>query len=45
MPQVFFRTADVAVSINLPEDKAMAIGGDNFTAHFTMLNPLPIYEG
>jgi elongation factor Tu len=44
-PQIFFRTADVATNLTLPEGKKMAVGGDNLTCAFKMISPLPIYEG
>jgi elongation factor Tu len=44
-PQIFFRTADVATNVTLPESKKMAVGGDNFTCTFKMISPLPIWPG
>ncbi len=44
-PQAFMRTADSAVSLTLPDDKAMAMPGDNLSCEFKLNVPLPIETG
>jgi len=44
-PQCFIRTADVAVTVELPKDKQIAIPGDNFTGNLKLNFPLPVQKG
>lgn len=44
-PQCFLRTADTSTIVTLPEDKQMAMPGDNFTASMKLFFPLPIIKG
>jgi len=44
-PQFFFRTADVTGAVTLPEDKAMAMPGDNLEMEVTLITPTPMTEG
>jgi len=41
-PQMFHRTADVAVTVNLPEGVKMALPGDNITVKLNLSFPLPM---
>jgi elongation factor Tu len=44
-PQFFFRTTDVTGIIALPEDKEMAIPGDNVEIAVELITPIAIEEG
>jgi elongation factor Tu len=44
-PQFFFRTTDVTGVIELPEDKEMAIPGDNVEIGVELITPIAIEEG
>ncbi len=44
-PQCFLRTADSAVDITLPEDKQMAMPGDNMTCDLKLNFPLQMEKG
>jgi elongation factor Tu len=44
-PQCFIRTADTAVDIKLPEDRQMAMPGDNVTVTMKLNFPLPVVMG
>jgi len=44
-PQFFFRTADVTGSIILPEDKPMAMPGDNVEMDVHLISATPMTEG
>jgi len=44
-PQAFLRTADSACEISLPEDKPMAMPGDNINCHLKLIFPFPIEQG
>lgn len=44
-PQCYMRTADTSVIATLPEDKTMALPGDNFTGSFKLEFPLPLTVG
>eukprot|EP00128_Syssomonas_multiformis_P011843 Colp12_sorted_trinity150504_noHs@7517 len=44
-PQMFFRTADVTVACNLPENKEMVMPGDNTPMTLSMQRPMPIEQG
>ena len=48
-PQFFFRTADVTGSVHLesdgPEAKVMVMPGDNVSATFELISPIPLEAG
>jgi elongation factor Tu len=44
-PQCFIRTADCAVTVNLPPKVEMAMPGDNLTVSMKLHYPLPILVG
>ncbi|XP_071937891.1 elongation factor Tu, mitochondrial-like isoform X2 [Coffea arabica] len=45
MPQFYMRTADVTGKVILPEDIKMVMPGDNVTAKFELLSPVPLETG
>ncbi|KAH9622249.1 hypothetical protein KSS87_011772 [Heliosperma pusillum] len=45
MPQFYLRTADVTGKVHLPEDVKMVLPGDNVTATFELLSPVPLQPG
>lgn len=44
-PQFYLRTADVTGKVELPEDVKMVMPGDNLTATFELITPVPIDAG
>lgn len=44
-PQFFFRTADVTGTVALPDDISMCMPGDNLTATFELITPIPLEPG
>ncbi|KAL9227203.1 hypothetical protein vseg_002925 [Gypsophila vaccaria] len=44
-PQFYLRTADVTGKIELPEDVKMVLPGDNVTATFELISPVPLQTG
>ncbi|KAG8098956.1 hypothetical protein GUJ93_ZPchr0013g35156 [Zizania palustris] len=44
-PQFYFRTADVTGKVELPEDVKMVMPGDNVTAIFELISPVPLEPG
>ncbi|KAK9699671.1 hypothetical protein RND81_08G188400 [Saponaria officinalis] len=44
-PQFYLRTADVSGKIELPEDVKMVLPGDNVTATFELISPVPLQTG
>uniref|UniRef100_A0ACD6AAN8 Uncharacterized protein n=1 Tax=Avena sativa TaxID=4498 RepID=A0ACD6AAN8_AVESA len=44
-PQFYFRTADITGKIELPEDVKMVLPGDNVTATFELISPIPLEPG
>ncbi|KAL5209511.1 hypothetical protein ABZP36_005134 [Zizania latifolia] len=44
-PQFYFRTADVTGKVELPEDVKMVMPGDNVTAVFELISPVPLEPG
>ncbi|KAH9614059.1 hypothetical protein KSS87_017630 [Heliosperma pusillum] len=44
-PQFYLRTADVAGKIELPKDVKMVLPGDNVTATFELISPVPLQTG
>ncbi|XP_062213968.1 elongation factor Tu, mitochondrial-like [Phragmites australis] len=44
-PQFYFRTADITGKIELPEDVKMVLPGDNVTAVFELISPVPLEPG
>ncbi|GMH41500.1 hypothetical protein BSKO_09410 [Bryopsis sp. KO-2023] len=44
-PQFFFRTADVTGEVTLPEKVEMVMPGDNVSATFDLIHPIPIENG
>jgi len=42
---MFHRTADVAVTVNLPESVKLGIPGDNLTVKLNLSFPLPVGIG
>ncbi|CAD8201607.1 unnamed protein product [Paramecium octaurelia] len=44
-PQMFVRTADVAVTLQLPENIKVGMPGDNFTCKLNLSYNLPLYQG
>ncbi|CAL9116457.1 unnamed protein product [Musa acuminata var. zebrina] len=45
MPQFFLRTADVTGKVELPENVKMVMPGDNVTATFELISPVPLEAG
>lgn len=45
MPQFYLRTADVTGTVKLPENVKMVMPGDNVTAEFELMFPVPIEAG
>merc|ERR1739848_246421 len=44
-PQFFLRTADVTGNVTLPEGTEMVMPGDNITATFNLIAPVPVQQG
>ena len=44
-PQFYFRTADVTGKIELLGDMKMVLPGDNVTANFELISPVPLEQG
>merc|ERR1712157_489167 len=44
-PQFFIRTADVTGTVSLPEGTEMVMPGDNITATFNLIAPVPVQQG
>lgn len=44
-PQFYLRTADVTGKVELPENVKMVMPGDNVTAVFELIYPVPLEEG
>ncbi|OEL18834.1 Elongation factor Tu, mitochondrial [Dichanthelium oligosanthes] len=44
-PQFFFRTADVTGKVELLGDTKMVLPGDNVTANFELISPVPLEPG
>ncbi|KAF2619683.1 hypothetical protein F2Q68_00039010, partial [Brassica cretica] len=44
-PQFYLRTADITGRVELPEDVKMVMPGDNFTAVFELIMPVPLEIG
>ncbi|RWW04727.1 hypothetical protein BHE74_00029166 [Ensete ventricosum] len=44
-PQFFMRTADVTGKVELPESVKMVMPGDNVTATFELISPVPLEAG
>jgi elongation factor Tu len=44
-PQFFFRTADVTGTVTLPDDVNMCMPGDNISATFELITPIPLEKG
>ena len=44
-PQIYLRTADVAVEIILPDNVKMGMPGDNVNVKIKLSNPLPLDKG
>ena len=44
-PQFFLRTADVTGTVTLPEGVEMVMPGDNITATFNLIAPVPVQQG
>ncbi|KAK7359698.1 hypothetical protein VNO77_01661 [Canavalia gladiata] len=45
MPQFYMRTADITGKVQLPENVKMVMPGDNVTATFELISPLPLETG
>ncbi|XP_063942236.1 elongation factor Tu, mitochondrial [Daucus carota subsp. sativus] len=45
MPQFYMRTADVTGKVELPENVKMVMPGDNVTATFELMSPVPLERG
>lgn len=45
MPQFYLRTADITGKVELPEDVKMVMPGDNVTAVFELILPVPLEAG
>lgn len=45
MPQFYMRTADITGKVELPEDVKMVMPGDNVTAVFELIQPVPMEPG
>ncbi|WOL03206.1 elongation factor Tu, mitochondrial [Canna indica] len=44
-PQFYMRTADVTGKVELPENVKMVMPGDNVTANFELISPVPLEPG
>jgi elongation factor Tu len=44
-PQFYLRTADVTGKVELPENVKMVMPGDNVTAMFELISPVPLEQG
>lgn len=44
-PQFYMRTADITGKVELPEDVKMVMPGDNVTAVFELISPVPLDAG
>lgn len=44
-PQLFFRTADIAGTVELPEGVKMVMPGDNIQMTVTLINPIAMHKG
>ncbi|XP_057438823.1 elongation factor Tu, mitochondrial-like [Lotus japonicus] len=44
-PQFYLRTADITGSVELPENVKMVMPGDNVTATFDLISPVPLEPG
>jgi elongation factor Tu len=44
-PQFYFRTADITGKVELPEEVKMVMPGDNVTAVFELISPVPLEPG
>lgn len=44
-PQFYLRTADITGKVELPEDVKMVMPGDNVTAIFELITPVPLDAG
>lgn len=44
-PQFYFRTADITGKVELPENVKMVMPGDNVTAVFELISPIPLEPG
>ena len=44
-PQFYLRTADVTGKVELPENVKMVMPGDNVTATFELISPVPLETG
>lgn len=44
-PQFYMRTADITGKVELPEDVKMVMPGDNVTAIFELISPVPLEKG
>lgn len=44
-PQFYMRTADVTGKVELPENVKMVMPGDNVTAAFELIYPVPLEAG
>ena len=45
MPQFYMRTADITGKVELPESVKMVMPGDNVTATFELIVPVPLEAG
>ncbi|CAL5393076.1 unnamed protein product [Camellia sinensis] len=45
MPQFYMRTADITGKVELPENVKMVMPGDNVTAVFELISPVPVEAG
>ncbi|KAG9144153.1 hypothetical protein Leryth_013792 [Lithospermum erythrorhizon] len=45
MPQFYMRTADITGKVELPENVKMVMPGDNVTAIFELMCPVPLEQG
>ena len=45
MPQFYLRTADITGKVELPPDVKMVMPGDNVTAVFELMLPVPLEAG
>lgn len=44
-PQFYLRTADITGKVELPENVKMVMPGDNVTATFELISPVPLDAG
>lgn len=44
-PQFYLRTADITGKVELPENVKMVMPGDNVTAIFELILPVPLEKG